>query len=155
MKVVLSLLAMCLVVGGSLVDEADDRDERHLLYFSTTSITKISTVTISDISTCLSTATSSCNGRRKRLALTYIEDLEEMNAADTPLDSTQLQEDIEVRQLRSADSADEQREGKKWTIWSTAYTTLTVTTTSILPSTTVTASALCLAPNVAKTCFGG
>ncbi|XP_047490114.1 uncharacterized protein LOC125039850 [Penaeus chinensis] len=152
MKVAALLLTVCLV-AGCRADEADLREKRLFAYFSTTSSTTVTTVTITDISTCLSTKTGNCNGRRKkRLALNYIEDLEQMN--DIPLDSTRQVENIEVRQVRAADDAGE-REGKVLTIWTTHFSTLTVTTTSVLASTTVTASALCLAPNVAKTCFGG
>ncbi|XP_063599671.1 uncharacterized protein LOC134775984 [Penaeus indicus] len=150
MKVAALLLTLCLA-AGCRADEADLREKRLVAYYSTTSSTAVTTVTITDISTCLSTKTGNCNGRRKkRLALNYIEDLEQMN--DTPLDSTQLEENIEVRHERSADG---EREGKILTIWTTYFSTLTVTSTSVLASTTVTASALCLAPNVAKTCFGG
>ncbi|XP_037802726.1 uncharacterized protein LOC119597266 [Penaeus monodon] len=152
MKVAALLLTVCLA-AGCRADEADLREERLVAYFSTTSSTTLTTVTITDISTCLSTKTGNCNGRRKkRLSFNYIEDLEQMN--DIPLDSTQQVENFEVRHERSADGEGD-REGKILTIWTTYFSTLTVTSTSVLASTTITASALCLAPNVAKTCFGG
>ncbi|KAG7173112.1 hypothetical protein Hamer_G008638 [Homarus americanus] len=48
----------------------------------------------------------------------------------------------------------EDRDGRKFTIWSTNFSTLTVTSTSYLAGTTVTASALCSAPGVTAGCFG-
>lgn len=45
------------------------------------------------------------------------------------------------------------RNERELTVWKTAYTTITLTSTSILPSTTVTASALCLVSGISQTCF--
>ncbi|XP_027217668.1 uncharacterized protein [Penaeus vannamei] len=153
---VLLLLTACLAAGSRADDANEQREKRLYAYFSTTTSTKVTTATITDISTCLSTKTGNCNGRRKkRMAMSYIEDLEQMN--DSGLDSTKQTDDLEVRFERSADDVEQaDRDGRVLlTIWSTEYTSITVTSTSVLDSTTITASALCLAPNVAKTCFGG
>lgn len=47
-----------------------------------------------------------------------------------------------------------ERDGRRLTIWTTNFTTLTLTTTSYLAGTTVTATAYCLTPLLAQSCFG-
>ncbi|XP_042888772.1 uncharacterized protein LOC122264121 [Penaeus japonicus] len=46
------------------------------------------------------------------------------------------------------------RDDRKITIWTTGFTTLTLTTTSYLAGTTVTATAYCVTPGLAAGCFG-
>ena len=46
------------------------------------------------------------------------------------------------------------REGKALTVWTTSFTTLTITTTSYLSDNTVTASALCTVPGMYEHCYG-
>lgn len=45
---------------------ANEREERILAYYSTTSITHLTTTTITGLQTCLSVSSTSCTGRRKR-----------------------------------------------------------------------------------------
>ncbi|KAK7026646.1 hypothetical protein SK128_015458, partial [Halocaridina rubra] len=65
----------------------------------------------------------------------------------------------EERGKRSPDKelrGDDDRQGRKLTIWSTAFTTYTVTTTSVLTGTTATATLMCTAPgaNAAQCSLG-
>ena len=46
------------------------------------------------------------------------------------------------------------RMAKKLTVWSTGFTTVTITTTSYLTGTTVTVSALCTVTGMSQSCFG-
>ena len=72
--------------------------------------------------------------------------------ADTDTDLSGSQSDSQV--INSADESSDVREGRALTIWTTSFSTLTVTTTAYVSGTTVTISALCSVPSMAASCFG-
>ncbi|XP_027208682.1 uncharacterized protein [Penaeus vannamei] len=124
---------------------ANEREERILAYYSTTSITHLTTTTITGLQTCLSVSSTSCTGRRKRaLAAPLKQFVEELSK--TELEGSQSL-DVE-REKRDAD-----KDARAFTFWSTVFTTFTLTSTSILDSTTVTVSAYCSAPGLTDSCF--
>ncbi|XP_068242833.1 uncharacterized protein [Palaemon carinicauda] len=143
-----ALLLLCVMMfAGAL----EDREERLFAFHSTTSITKLTTVTVTGLSTCLSTKTGNCLGRKRRAFARGALDFEPLeDGSDFDLAGSRT-EDFEAQRPSSADEG--ARSAKELTIWSTAYTTITLTSTSILPSTTVTASALCLVSGISQTCF--
>ncbi|XP_037802720.1 uncharacterized protein LOC119597260 [Penaeus monodon] len=157
----LLLLATLLGLSATSASASDDREARIFAYYSTTSVTSLTTVTITGLSTCVSTTTTACLGRRKRAAFSSFAELEnERDDQPINLDGSQGDgaDEVHARAERSLDgeeSEDEGRDGKRLTIWSTNFTTLTLTSTSVQPSTTVTASALCAAPGVTQGCFIG
>ncbi|XP_064086240.1 uncharacterized protein LOC135201309 [Macrobrachium nipponense] len=165
----LNLLLTVAIVGGGLflgsaraaeaedADEDDARTGRIFAYYSTTQVTKLTTVTITGLTTCFSTASQAaqgaCQGRKKRVMPSAI-DADLLNMEVEGLDGS-LGEEFEAGDLVKREAQDPSREGKKLTIWSTNYTTITVTSTSIQSLTTVSATALCTYPNQSQTCFGG
>ncbi|XP_042867494.1 uncharacterized protein LOC122250211 [Penaeus japonicus] len=160
MKVsLLLLLATLLALSAASADS--EREERIFAYYSTTSVTSLATVTITGLSTCLSTATTACLGRRKRTAFSSFAELEnEKEDEAIALDGSQADEGADEELSRGErslgeDQQEKDRDGKRLTIWSTNFTTLTLTSTFAQPSTTVTASALCAAPGVTAGCFLG
>ncbi|XP_027217675.2 uncharacterized protein [Penaeus vannamei] len=155
------LLATLLGLSASFASASEAREERIFAYYSTTSVTSLTTVTITALSTCLSTATTACLGRKKRAGISSFAELEN-ERDDDPINLEGSQsddiEEVHSQVKRSFEGEQEEepgRDGKRLTIWSTNYTTLTLTSTSVQPSTTVTASALCIAPGVNQGCFLG
>lgn len=71
--------------------------------------------------------------------------------ADMALDSSVLS-DVTAAVVEETESS--QRTGKKLTVWSTNFTTVTKTTTSYYEGTTVTVSALCTIAGMGQSCFG-
>ncbi|XP_047490633.1 uncharacterized protein LOC125040160 [Penaeus chinensis] len=157
----LILLATLLGLSATFASASDEREARIFAYYSTTSVTSLTTVTITGLSTCVSTTTAACLGRRKRAVFNTFAELEnERDDQPINLDGSQGDDADEVpsrveRSLDGEERDDQGREGKRLTIWSTNFTTLTLTSTSVQPSTTVTASALCAAPGVTQGCFIG
>jgi len=155
---VLALVVILTAESVSSDTDASNRQSRVFAYYSTTSYTKLSTVTISAISTCLSTTTTAtmCK-RRKRRSLDELADLFDMED-DVNVLETSVNEDPEDREKRSP-LEDEQtdRDGKILTIWTTDFATITLTTTSPVAGTTVTASAYCTAGDgsLGNSCFLG
>ncbi|XP_066979010.1 uncharacterized protein [Macrobrachium rosenbergii] len=163
------LLTVAVVAGGLFLgsaraaEEAEDAAEddartgRIFAYYSTTQVTKLTTVTITGLTTCFSTASQAaqgaCQGRKKRAVPSAI-DADLLNKEVEGLDGS-LGEEFDAADLVKREAQDPSREGKKLTIWSTNYTTITVTSTSIQSLTTVSATALCTFPNQSQTCFGG
>ncbi|XP_042214660.1 uncharacterized protein LOC121861159 [Homarus americanus] len=145
--------------GGDAVvnDDLKARQSRVFAYYTSTSVTRLATTTITALSTCLSVDTAACVGRKRKSAFKNMEFLEdvlhwpgELSGSQDFLEETQEgEEEPEVSQ-----KVVEDRDGRKFTIWSTNFSTLTVTSTSYLAGTTVTASALCSAPGVTAGCFG-
>lgn len=76
-------------------------------------------------------------------------DLEELTRSAVELEGSQNEEEV-----AQSKKTEDNRLGKRFTIWSSNFTTLTVTSTSFVAGTTVTASALCTAPGVTAGCFG-
>jgi len=146
--------------ASSAAEESkDSRAGRVFAYYSTTSYTRLSTVTITGLSTCVSTTTTAtaCKRRKRRhVALDLFSEIgDELNLLESSAN-----EEVEERADRvKRDLVDEpqavDREGRILTIWTTAFQTLTLTTTSIISGTTVTASAFCTdsAGNPAHGCF--
>ncbi|ROT72925.1 hypothetical protein C7M84_008672 [Penaeus vannamei] len=70
------LLATLLGLSASFASASEAREERIFAYYSTTSVTSLTTVTITALSTCLSTATTACLGRKKRAGISSFAELE-------------------------------------------------------------------------------
>ncbi|XP_045125477.1 uncharacterized protein LOC123512879 [Portunus trituberculatus] len=124
------------------------RAERLLAFYTTTSVKLLATTTISVPFTCLSTNPGSepCNGRRKRALWNDMEVLQEISDVD-PLDGSEGGQSAMEEEVG-------EREGRRLTIWSTVQSTLTLTSTSYLAGTTITATAFCLTAGIAQGCFG-
>ncbi|KAK7026641.1 hypothetical protein SK128_015453 [Halocaridina rubra] len=139
------------------LEESDDsRDERIFAFYTSTSLTRLVTTTITAVSTCLSITTGvgapACTGRRRRISLDNLMKLEEPDTDMTNLDASEESiEDIS----RQGQATTRGRMERKLTVWSTNFTTLTVTSTSALSGTTVTASLLCVIPGAVNSCFLG
>ncbi|XP_064086238.1 uncharacterized protein LOC135201308 [Macrobrachium nipponense] len=144
------------MTASSGSSSGDSREERLFAIHTTTSVTKLTTVTVTGLSTCLSTATGSCLGRKRRMAMPSALNLEvllgdsEADLAGSRTDSFEAAQPLFAGDTEEGGNRRKQRE---LTVWSTAYTTITITSTSILASTTVTASALCLVSGISQTCF--
>ncbi|XP_042887743.1 uncharacterized protein LOC122263399 [Penaeus japonicus] len=127
---------------------ANEREERIFAYYSTSSITHLTTTTVTGLETCLSVSSAACTGRRKRGLSSKLSELA-VKEASVDLEGSKSDEaDEDLRAKR-----DTEKDGRAFTVWSTVYTTLTMTSTSILASTTITASALCSASGLTATCF--
>ncbi|KAK7026639.1 hypothetical protein SK128_015451 [Halocaridina rubra] len=136
---------------ASASDEDVQRMGRIFAYYSTTSVTKLTTTTITRLSTCLSSSASivNCQGRKKRAVSTLIEaDLDQVKENEL---TGSLEEDFNTDHIEKRDASS--RSGRKLTIWSTNFTTITITSTSVLASTTVTATALCNYPGLTISCY--
>ncbi|XP_045623729.1 uncharacterized protein [Procambarus clarkii] len=143
--------------------EADRRQERLLFaYSTTTSVKRLATVTLTALSTCLSTFSTAagskipiCSGRKRRTIFSKIE-LNDMLVDN--LSGTLADEDSYNAKGRAMEPAVGRevldRKGRKFTIWSTYVSTLTLTSTSYLTGTTVTITAMCVAAGVTQGCFG-
>jgi len=144
------------------------REPRIFAYYSTTKMTKLKTHTATGISTCMSTAgksfsTKVCQGRKKRMAL---DKLKYDEAIDTILDGT-IEDSENVREKRSINeddaassqsnhdevAGDDDRVKRALTIWSTDYSTLTLTSTKKISSYTLTVSVFCTTAGFKATCF--
>ncbi|XP_018016355.1 uncharacterized protein LOC108673083 [Hyalella azteca] len=131
-------------------DDPEDQKRNAKFFAFYTSKTKavIVTGTVFALSTCFSTTnTPSCAGRRKRNVFSdkmnpFLSD-DNGNAISSSLGDP----DFEIN------SGAARPTGKKFTIWSTLFSTYTVITTSYYAGTTVTVSALCN-PGFAASCFG-
>ncbi|CAL4131803.1 unnamed protein product, partial [Meganyctiphanes norvegica] len=137
---------------------SDVRQGRVFAYYSTTSYTKLSTTTVSRLSTCLSvTSSGACTGRKKRSVFRIVglddteTDEEGMELLGSKRDD-EIESTVRVQDGIEEDKKDE-RKRRNITIWSTAFSTLTLTSTSYISGTTVTASALCTGLSTAG-CFG-
>ncbi|XP_053626322.2 uncharacterized protein [Cherax quadricarinatus] len=137
--------------------DAARRQERLFAFLTTTSVKRLATTTITALSTCLSVGTTACNGRKKRNGFREIDSLEQMVPE---LTGTQVDEKVEIDEeggngnKRGMREVVNNRDGKKLTIWSTYVSTLTLTSTSYVAGTTITVSALCVAPGITAGCFG-
>ncbi|KAK7026644.1 hypothetical protein SK128_015456 [Halocaridina rubra] len=149
---------------GAKADDLDDDDargERIFAYYTSTSLTRLVTTTITAISTCLSTNANvpppNCVGRKRRAAVDKALELDDISDDIFELDSSQkdLEGDDEASRMAREIADDTDRSGRKLTIWSIAFTTLTVTSTSIFAGTTVTASILCALAGFAQSCYLG
>ncbi|KAK7026642.1 hypothetical protein SK128_015454 [Halocaridina rubra] len=143
------------------LEESDDsRDERIFAFYTSTSLTRLVTTTITAVSTCLSVTTGvgapACTGRRRRSSMDKLMNLEEPDTTMTSLDTSQESiEDLSRDGRAVTPETPNDRSSRKLTIWSTNFTTLTVTSTSALSGTTVTASLLCVLPGAVNSCFLG
>ncbi|XP_068242834.1 uncharacterized protein [Palaemon carinicauda] len=159
MKAIIPLLLVGLLSFGS-ANEDGERDQRIFAFYSTTSQTRLTTTTITGLYTCLSTiATPTCLGRKKRMFIRSpkFDDADELGPAESSnLDGSFPSDEDDAALERSERSAEENnRKGMKLTIWSTAFSTITITSTSVLAGTTVSASALCAATGITAGCFVG
>ncbi|XP_071525540.1 uncharacterized protein [Panulirus ornatus] len=167
--VTVSLLAVAAVAvaAGSQDDlppaEVDERlqsarrEERIFAFFTTTSVKRLATTTITALSTCLSIANTvpACTGRRKKSLINGLRSLEVLSEpVSEQLQGSQDEEGPSAFPSRIVREVVNDREGKRLTIWSTISSTLTLTSTSYVASTTVTVSALCSAPGATAGCFG-
>jgi len=128
------------------------RDAKLLAFFSSTTITSVATTTKLALSTCWSTSDKACTGKRKRRAIFMPKNVVLSDDANTGalLEGSVDGSDLPFMPIEEGS----QRQGKKMTIWSTGFTTVTVTTTSYYSGTTVTVSALCTVSGVTQNCFG-
>ncbi|XP_068242835.1 uncharacterized protein [Palaemon carinicauda] len=153
----MATIVAVLFLGSAKAEEDDDaRAARLFAFYSTTQVTKLTTVTITGLTTCFSTASQAaqgaCQGRKKRTVPSAIDaDLFDMEVGGL---AGSLGEDFEAEDLVKREVPEPAREGRKLTIWSTNYTTITVTSTSIQSLTTISATAICTYPNQSNTCFG-
>ncbi|XP_045125478.1 uncharacterized protein LOC123512880 [Portunus trituberculatus] len=151
--------------------QQDRRGVRLFALSTTTSIKRVATTTITAINTCLSViAGTTCTGRRKRALFSDLDALEGIEDQAYALHGTQRDEKevkTEASEGHTAGVEEEQEEeerlqkreldgrsGRKITIYSSFISTLTLTSTSYLAGTTVTATALCVAPGLTTGCFG-
>ncbi|XP_042214659.1 uncharacterized protein LOC121861158 [Homarus americanus] len=152
--VVVSLAVV--VVSLAVVVAAADDDERKMRLFgvvSSTSVTLFASVTVTSLTTCLSVSATPCLGRRKRDSFKLMKDDEVNDLLSSYLDSSH-KENHEADDPSSTSSG-EDRTGKAFTIWTSFFTTLTITSTVAQGGTTITASALCSAPGLTAGCFLG
>lgn len=157
------VLAVC---ATTIFCEDDaSREPRIFAYYSTTKMTKLTTVTKTAISTCFSTAKNvvACSGRKKRMKLSDLQfAIKELQDFQSELDST-IEDSANVREKRSSlgesvpnndeGSADLNRVERALTIWSTDFSTITLTSTATLSSYTLTVSAFCTTAGAAMSCF--
>ncbi|XP_047490679.1 uncharacterized protein LOC125040184 [Penaeus chinensis] len=138
----------------ALDGENSGRGERIFAYYGSTTTTRLLTSTLTALSTCLSTfpGAPACKRRKRRSAvITAIGD--EDPEASLSLDGT-LADVADLEELSRQQRDALERDDRRLTIWTTNFTTLTLTTTSYLAGTTVTATAYCLTPLLAQSCFG-
>ncbi|XP_042888768.1 uncharacterized protein LOC122264117 [Penaeus japonicus] len=130
------------------------RGGRILAYYGSTTTTRLLTSTLTALSTCLSTADGApaCK-RRKRRSAVISSMSDEVPEASPALDGA-LADVADLEELSRQQRDALERDDRRLTIWTTNFTTLTLTTTSYLAGTTVTATAYCLTPLLAQACFG-
>ncbi|XP_066979533.1 uncharacterized protein [Macrobrachium rosenbergii] len=147
---IIPLLLVGFLSSGSIAEDSD-KEARIFAFYSTTSQTRLTTTTITGLYTCLSTVTTpACLGRKKRMFLRSAQlDVDELG------DDGSLAGSLGESETGPGKSEDSLRQAKKLTIWSTAFSTITITSTSVLAGTTVSASALCAAPGLTAGCFVG
>ncbi|XP_018016338.1 uncharacterized protein LOC108673071 [Hyalella azteca] len=153
------LLFVLLALSPAALGDSQDlilgqREAKLLAFFRSTSLTSIATSTKFALSTCWSTSNVACSGRRKRRALISpkhdaVRELEE---------NLRLDSSVALPGESSASFVDNnngvERSGRKLTVWTTGFTTVTITTTSYYAGTTVSISALCTIPGMSASCFG-
>lgn len=156
------LVLLLLIVGFAFAafegsedgkSRVSDRDAKLLAFFSSTTITSVATSTKLAVSTCLSTTAAACTGRRKRRTVFLPKNIgfSEISDSDGMLEGSLDGKDLPLMPIEEGPNT---RKGKKMTIWSTGFTTVTVTTTSYYSGTTVTISALCTVSGQTQQCFG-
>ncbi|KAK7077282.1 hypothetical protein SK128_009748 [Halocaridina rubra] len=161
------------------LDEDLRQDKKIFAYYFTTSSTRIVTTTITALSTCLSIIMApapppppppppppmrssvifsrqrrqaACVGRR---ISTLKKELEDYDVDITDTDSSMHDDEESAGKYMMKPEQNEVRNGRKLTFWTTAFTVITVTSTSAMPGTTVTASLLCRLPGAVNSCFLG
>ncbi|XP_069951013.1 uncharacterized protein [Cherax quadricarinatus] len=140
--------------------DAIRRQERLVAIYTTTSVKRLATTTITAVSTCVTITANAvaCNGRKKRTLfknLSSWKDLEEDSRRELTGSKSEAEYEEEVYpQSGGSRQVVNNRDGKKFTIWSTYVSTLTLTSTSYLAGTTVSVTALCIAPGLTNGCFG-
>ncbi|XP_018016336.1 uncharacterized protein LOC108673069 [Hyalella azteca] len=128
--------------------ENPDRSAKFFAFYTSKTKAIIATSTVYMLSTCFSTTdTPSCSGRRKRNVFSDKMNPFFIDDGGNMISSSLSDPDFEVNSDARKPS------GKKFTIWSTLFSTYTVVTTSYYSGTTVTVSALCN-PGFAASCFG-
>ncbi|XP_069951002.1 uncharacterized protein [Cherax quadricarinatus] len=177
MKAAFPMLALLLLVtSAAAATHTDDgvREERLFGVISTSSVTRIASTTITALTTCLSVSSTPCLGRRKKSVMklllaqtdeneTPFFSLESSKAMEFDVDEQRHQEDEEEERGNGGEDAEEEADESSkirkkrgaLTIWSSVFTTITVTSTVAQAGTTITASALCSAPGIVAGCFLG
>ncbi|KAF2364829.1 hypothetical protein FHG87_004408 [Trinorchestia longiramus] len=128
----------------------NQRESKLLAIFASTTFTHVTTTTKLALQTCWSTSDQACNGRRKRRSLVTPQ-------ATAPREmASELQLDGSIKSAVPADEFhdEEERTGRKLTVWTTGFTRVTITTTSYYEGTTVSVSALCTVVGMGQSCFG-
>ncbi|XP_050695691.1 uncharacterized protein LOC126985180 [Eriocheir sinensis] len=141
--------------GPVVVDQR--RVERLLAFYTTTSVKRLATTTITAPYTCLSTngGAAACNGRKKKSLWKDLMDVEGLYQGPELEGSQEKEMEREEKDLEVEESVEGgKREGRRLTIWSTVLSTLTLTSTSYLAGTTITATAFCLTAGLTPGCFG-
>nr|XP_045623697.1 uncharacterized protein LOC123773819 [Procambarus clarkii] len=168
-----------MVAAGAAASEEGERSQRLFGFLTTTSVTRIASTTITAVTTCLSISATPCLGRRKRaLFANILRDAAIQNAnPSSSLESSKAeefrvegafnpQEEAEVTwEEGGADGENDDdgengnsnggnsKKGRALTIWTSLFTTITITSTVAQAGTTITASALCSAPGAVAGCF--
>ncbi|KAK8752474.1 hypothetical protein OTU49_005731 [Cherax quadricarinatus] len=142
-------------------DRADTarRQERLFALITTTSVKRLATTTITALSTCVSISMGAvaCNGRKKRNILKNLAALTFDNDVMPELAGSQIEEQMDEEEggpLKRGARQVTNRDGRKFTVWSTYSSTLTLTSTSYVAGTTVLVTAYCIAPGLTNGCFG-
>ncbi|XP_042888771.1 uncharacterized protein LOC122264120 [Penaeus japonicus] len=140
---------------SELEESLDDdvRGERIFGYLTSTTTTRLTTSTLTALSTCLSVINNApaCTRRKRRASV--MRDVKDEDIRDLSLNlegSLSAVENLEDLSQQQRDFL--RRDDRKITIWTTGFTTLT--TTSYIAGTTVTATAYCVTPGLAAGCFG-
>ncbi|XP_047490116.1 uncharacterized protein LOC125039852 [Penaeus chinensis] len=134
-------------------DDESGRGERIFAYYTSTTTTRLTTSTLTALSTCLSILGTATACRRRKRRAGRLESIEDEDIAALELEgSVKSVESLEELSQQQRDFF--QRDDRKFTIWTTGFTTLTLTTTSYIAGTTVTATAYCITPGLTAGCFG-
>ncbi|XP_069972397.1 uncharacterized protein [Penaeus vannamei] len=135
------------------LDEDSGRGERIFAYYTSTTTTRLTTSTLTALSTCLSILADAPACRRRKRRAGRLAAIDDEDIASLDLEGS-------VRSVESLEELSQQqrdflrRDDRKFTIWTTGFTTLTLTTTSYIAGTTVTVSAYCVTPGLTAGCFG-
>ncbi|XP_018016337.1 uncharacterized protein LOC108673070 [Hyalella azteca] len=138
--------------SDSFREDLEERSGKLLAYYTTKTKNLFATTSISVLSTCFSATNTACTGRRKKRSLDRGVDVTGFDMpSSTNLDGT-VQEPSEPNYATGNVSGD--RDPKKFTIWSTLFSTYTLTSTYYFSGTTVTISGACSIAGMGSSCFG-
>lgn len=139
--------------GGSEEEEDPDRSGKLIAQYTTKTKALFVTTTLTALSTCFSATDVACTGKKKKKRSMAPRNLFIVPGANAELISSQDppasgESEYEFK------SHDSDREERKFTIWTTLFSTHTLTTTFYYPGTTVSISGVCSVPGLESSCFG-